>query len=156
MGAYELALVGRSAFRAFPPRLPGQPIFYPVCNEDYAVQIASSWNVDDPNSGFAGFVTRFEIPEHVATRYPRHTVGAKRHEELWVPAAEQAEFCASISGTIRVTHGWLGQRFPEILPWMGPLGALAEGHLERVVTRISTGALARIGTTRSTEDSGPI
>lgn len=45
-----------SGWREFPPRLPEQPIFYPVLNEEYAVQIAHDWNV--PASG-AGFVTRF-------------------------------------------------------------------------------------------------
>jgi hypothetical protein len=30
--------------RAFPPRLPEQPIFYPVTNEEYAKQIAKDWN----------------------------------------------------------------------------------------------------------------
>jgi|HubBroStandDraft_6_1064221.scaffolds.fasta_scaffold43442_5 hypothetical protein len=36
----ELALIRESGNRAFPPRLPEQPIFYPVVQEDYAVQIA--------------------------------------------------------------------------------------------------------------------
>jgi hypothetical protein len=36
----ELDLIAASGYRAFPPRLPEQPIFYPVLNEDYAVQIS--------------------------------------------------------------------------------------------------------------------
>lgn len=36
----ELALIEASGFREFPPRLPDQPIFYPVLNEEYAIQIA--------------------------------------------------------------------------------------------------------------------
>jgi hypothetical protein len=44
--------------RAFPPRLPEQPVFYPVLSEQYAVKIARDWNV--PASG-SGFVTRFEV-----------------------------------------------------------------------------------------------
>src|SRR6266545_4345683 len=40
------------------PRLPEQPIFYPVLNEQYATQIARDWNVKD--SG-AGYVTRFHV-----------------------------------------------------------------------------------------------
>jgi hypothetical protein len=39
----ELALIRESGNRAFPPRLPEQPIFYPVVQEDYAVQIARDW-----------------------------------------------------------------------------------------------------------------
>jgi hypothetical protein len=37
-GPEELALVRRSGFRRWPPRLPEQPIFYPVINEQYAIQ----------------------------------------------------------------------------------------------------------------------
>jgi hypothetical protein len=32
-GPEELALVEASGWREWPPRLPGQPIFYPVLNE---------------------------------------------------------------------------------------------------------------------------
>lgn len=39
----ELALIEASGFTAFPPRLPEQPIFYPVANEAYARQIARDW-----------------------------------------------------------------------------------------------------------------
>jgi hypothetical protein len=34
-GPEELALVEASGWRAWPPRLPEQPIFYPVLNEGY-------------------------------------------------------------------------------------------------------------------------
>jgi len=37
---------------AFPPRLPEQPIFYPVTNEKYAAEIASKWSTADKASGF--------------------------------------------------------------------------------------------------------
>ena len=40
VGSKELALITASEFTAFPPRLPEQPIFYPVTNEEYAAQIA--------------------------------------------------------------------------------------------------------------------
>lgn len=40
VGPRELELIKQLDFRAFPPRLPEQPIFYPVLNEEYAVQIA--------------------------------------------------------------------------------------------------------------------
>jgi hypothetical protein len=39
-GMRELELVRESGYRAWPPRLPEQPIFYPVLNEEYATQIA--------------------------------------------------------------------------------------------------------------------
>ena len=57
-GPGELALVEASGWREWPPRLPGQPIFYPVLNEEYAAKIARDWNV--PRSG-AGYVTRFQV-----------------------------------------------------------------------------------------------
>lgn len=50
VGPAELALIEASGWRRFPPRLPGQPIFYPVLNEAYAVQIARGWNLREPDS----------------------------------------------------------------------------------------------------------
>ena len=44
VGTEELDLIRASGFSAFPPRLPEQPIFYPVLTEEYAVQIARDWN----------------------------------------------------------------------------------------------------------------
>src|SRR5437764_1880429 len=43
VGPKELDLIAKSGFREFPPRLPEQPIFYPVLNEEYARQIAKDW-----------------------------------------------------------------------------------------------------------------
>jgi hypothetical protein len=48
--------VKESDFKKWPPRLPEQPIFYPVTNQKYAEQIAKEWNVRD--SGIA-YVTKF-------------------------------------------------------------------------------------------------
>lgn len=58
VGPAELALIEAANWRAFPPRLPDQPIFYPVLTEAYARKIARDWNV--PASG-SGFVTRFSV-----------------------------------------------------------------------------------------------
>jgi hypothetical protein len=44
VGPEELALIRLSGFRAFPPRLPEQPIFYAVLTEAYAVKIARDWS----------------------------------------------------------------------------------------------------------------
>ena len=41
----ELELIEKSGYTKYPPRLPEQPIFYPVLNEKYATEIASGWNV---------------------------------------------------------------------------------------------------------------
>lgn len=103
VGPKELALIESSGFRAFPPRLPEQPIFYPVLQEDYAIQIARDWNVKE--SG-AGYVTAFEVEASFLSRYPVQTVGASRHQELWVPAEELADFNQHIVGLIRVLHSF--------------------------------------------------
>lgn len=105
VGPAELALIEESGWTGFPPRLADQPIFYPVLNEEYAVQIARDWNV--PASG-SGFVTRFDVDAAFASRYPRQVVGGRTPEELWIPAEELAEFNPHIVGLIVVTR-----RFPD-------------------------------------------
>ena len=99
VGPKELELIAASGYRQFPPRLPEQPIFYPVLNEDYARQIARDWNV--PASG-AGYVVRFALRKSFADRYPVKTVGASVHQELWVPAEELAELNRNIVGLLEV------------------------------------------------------
>ena len=103
VGPKELALIEASGWKAFPPRLPEQPIFYPVTNEEYAVQIARDWNVKSDGSGF---VTRFQIDAAYASRFPRKVVGGKVHEELWVPADELLAFNAKIIGEIEVVRSF--------------------------------------------------
>ena len=102
VGKAELALIAQSGFTAFPPRLPEQPVFYPVLNEKYAAEIADRWNKKDPNSGYQGFVTRFEVEDGFMRRYEAHTVGRSYHLEYWVPAEELAEFNRHIVGKIEV------------------------------------------------------
>lgn len=105
VGPRELALIEASGWHAFPPRLPDQPIFYPVLNEDYAVKIARDWNV--PVSG-VGFVTKFAVDAEYVSRFETRCVGSHEHLELWVPANELDEFNRHIVGLIEVT-----QRFPQ-------------------------------------------
>lgn len=99
VGPKELALIEASGWTAFPPRLPDQPIFYPVMNQPYAEQIAREWNV--PESG-SGFVTRFEVEAEYVARYEVQIVGGAIHQELWVPAEELDEFNRHIVGCIEV------------------------------------------------------
>ena len=99
VGPTELALIAKAGYREFPPRLPEQPIFYPVLNEEYATQIARDWNA--PQDG-AGYVTRFEVNAEFLKRYPVQTVGSSSHQELWVPAEELVEFNRHIVGLIEV------------------------------------------------------
>lgn len=100
VGPQELSLIADSGWRAFPPRLPEQPIFYPVLNEAYAIQIARDWNV--PASG-SGYVTRFAVRSDFLARYEPQTVGASQHQELWIPAEDLAAMNDNIVGLIEVT-----------------------------------------------------
>ena len=99
VGPKELALIAASGYREFPPRLPDQPIFYPVLNEEYARQIARDWNV--PASG-AGYVTRFAVRKDFLAPYPEQKVGASVHRELWIPSEKLAEMNKNIMGLIEV------------------------------------------------------
>src|SRR5688572_4976670 len=102
IGELELRLIAASGFRKFPPRLAHQPIFYPVLERDYAVKIARDWNTTDEHSGYAGWVTEFEIDDEFARRYPVQLAGGRQHRELWVPAEELEEFNQHLVGGIRV------------------------------------------------------
>ena len=111
VGESELRLIVAARFRAFPPRLPHQPIFYPVLEREYAVQIARDWNTRDEASGFAGWVSEFDVLDELVRRYPVRAAGGRLHRELWVPAAEMEDFNRSIVGPIRVTASFVGAAF---------------------------------------------
>jgi hypothetical protein len=98
-GPAELELVKDSGWRRWPPRLPGQPIFYPVTNEEYACEIAQRWNVKD--SG-CGFVTRFHVRSEFMSRYEIKTVGDSYHTEWWIPAEDLEKLNDNIVGKIEV------------------------------------------------------
>lgn len=102
VGLKELELIRANGFRAFPPRLPSQPFFYPVLNEEYAVQIARDWNTRDEASTYEGYVLRFEIRTEFLNRYEIHVVGNFNHREYWIPAADLEEFNRSLAGAIEV------------------------------------------------------
>jgi hypothetical protein len=99
VGERELALIHESGYRAFPPRLPEQPIFYPVLFEEYAAQIARDWNA---RGGKHGYVTRFAVRADFLARYEVHIVGSALHQEYWIPAEELPAFNASTVGQIEV------------------------------------------------------
>jgi hypothetical protein len=108
VGLHELELIAAAGCRAFPPRLPHQPIFYPVLNLEYAEQIARDWNTVDPASGFAGFVTQFEVADAYVAQFEVHVVGGPVHRELWVPAEELAAFNTNIQRRIQVVRAFYG------------------------------------------------
>jgi len=111
VGLKELELIADANFAAFPPRLPEQPIFYPVLNVEYARAIARDWNTDDERSGFVGFVTVFEVDDDYVRQFPVQVVGGREVQELWVPAEELATFNSKIVGKIRVIESYVGTRF---------------------------------------------
>jgi hypothetical protein len=105
VGQKEYELIAQSGFRAFPPRLPEQPIFYPVLSEAYAIQIARDWNLKDKSSGFTGYVTRFSVRADFLSAYEVQTVGASgSHDEYWIPAEDLERFNAAIVGEIEITQ----------------------------------------------------
>lgn len=98
-GPAELELVRQTDFRRWPPRLPEQPFFYPVTNEQYAIEIASGWNTK--HSG-VGFVTRFEVRASFMSRYAIQTVGSSHHTEWWIPSEDLEALNDNIVGRIEV------------------------------------------------------
>ena len=103
VGPEELELIRKSGMRAFPPRLPHQPIFYPVLSEAYAIKIARDWNL--PASG-SGYVTKFEVKQSFLSRYDVKEAGGREHLEYWIPAEDLDAFNAAIVGPIEVIHSF--------------------------------------------------
>ncbi|CAG7857128.1 hypothetical protein MCAMS1_01854 [biofilm metagenome] len=99
IGPIEMRLLQENGFCKWPPRLPEQPIFYPVTNEQYAAEIAEKWNV--PESGY-GAVTRFYVLSVFIARYQIQKVGGAHHTEWWIPADELEELNKNIVGKIEI------------------------------------------------------
>lgn len=110
VGIKELKLIKDSGMTKFPPRLPEQPIFYPVMNIEYARQIALEWNTKSA-PGYAGFVTEFDIDDEYVSKFEVKTVGTSTHRELWVPAEELEEFNSHIIGEIQVVEEYFGEKY---------------------------------------------
>ena len=102
VGQAEYDLIAQTGFTACPPRLPEQPIFYPVLNERYAREIAEKWNKRYPDSQYTGYVTTFEIDDGYISQFPVQTVGASYHQELWIPAEALENFNRHIIETIAI------------------------------------------------------
>lgn len=105
VGPDELRLIADTGFSFFPPRLPEQPIFYPVCSLQYAAEIASKWNVQDSGRGY---VTTFEVDKEYLDRYDVQQVGSKEHQEYWIPAEDLAAFNGKIIGKIQILKAFPG------------------------------------------------
>ena len=109
VGQAEFELVRESAFRSFPPRLPHQPIFYPVVSEEYAIQIARDWNTKDETSSFVGYVLRFSVRTEFLKNYEIHIVGRSEHREYWIPAEDVQKLNENIVGAIEVISEFRGK-----------------------------------------------
>lgn len=96
-GPEEIELVRQSGSRRWPPRLPDQPIFYPVLGEEYATMIARDWNV---KASGVGYVTRFEVAKEFLDAYEVHQVGGQTILEYWIPADDLEAMNDAIVGTI--------------------------------------------------------
>lgn len=106
VGQEELDLIKASGHHKFPPRLPEQPIFYPVLNQEYARQIARDWNTRSGQR--RGYVTRFAVKTDFLARYEVQTVGGSMHQEYWIPAEDLPEFNRNIVGLIEVIAEYHG------------------------------------------------
>jgi len=114
VGLAELRLIYEADMRMFPPRLPDQPIFYPVLNAQYARQISHDWNARSEEQ--AGYVTQFEIDDTYAARFEERTVGGREHLELWVPADELTEFNQHLLGPVALISASFGEGFQGEIP----------------------------------------
>jgi hypothetical protein len=110
VGLHELRLIAESGYRAFPPRLPDQPIFYPVLNFEYARQIAEGWNTKYNNPP-CGFITKFDLQDEYIKQFKIETVGARENAELWIPAESLEEFNVNIIGKITTATAYYGAGF---------------------------------------------
>lgn len=116
VGLTEMKLILDLDLKAFPPRLPEQPIFYPVLNKQYADQIARDWNTKDKFSGFVGFVTEFKVNSPYIDQYEEQIVGAKTHGELWIPTEDLEEMNANIVGRIKLITVFYGPDYEGLSP----------------------------------------
>ncbi|MBZ0276691.1 MAG: ADP-ribosylation/crystallin J1 [Anaerolineae bacterium] len=117
VGLFELQLIRASDYTVFPPRLPEQPLFYPVLNFEYAEQIARDWNTRDKKSGYMGAVIRFTMPKSYLDQFQEQVVGGSVHRELWVPAEELENFNQQIIGIIEIAAAYYGEQFNGEREW---------------------------------------
>jgi hypothetical protein len=59
------------------------------------MEIATRWNKK-------GCVVKFEINDAYISKFDVQTVGARYHQEYWIPAEELEEFNKNIIGTIEI------------------------------------------------------
>jgi tetratricopeptide (TPR) repeat protein len=114
VGLQEMALIYDSGMKAFPARLPQQPIFYPVLELEYARQITVDWNAR--NGQFAGYVTQFKVEDEYLGKFETHAVGESGHEEFWIPAEHLEEFNQHLVGQIKAVEAYFRDGFQGFIP----------------------------------------
>ena len=114
VGFKEMDLILNTGSRRFPPRLPTQPIFYPVLNIHYANEIAEKWNTKDEFSGYVGYVTEFEVDDEYISNFEPHVVGASIHKEFWIPSEALEDFNKNINKNILIVNAYFGSEFTGI------------------------------------------
>ena len=107
-GHKELSLIKNSKYKKWPPRLPEQPIFYPVTNEKYAIEIAKQWNTREKG---IGYVARFHVRKAFMDQFQIQRVGASYHTEYWIPSSQLEELNNNIVGVIEIIHSFSTEGF---------------------------------------------
>ena len=115
VGLYEMKKILETDCKAFPPRQKQQPYFYPVLNKSYAKEIVF-WNVKDKNSGYAGFITEFDVENSYIEKYDVHCVGNETHLELWIPAEDLHNFNKNIINQIKIVDVYYGDNYKGLPP----------------------------------------
>jgi NTP pyrophosphatase (non-canonical NTP hydrolase) len=128
----ELELVAASGWLRWPPRLPEQPIFYPVTNEQYAIEIVQRWYTKDAASEHIGHVTRFAVRSDYLAQFESKQVADSHHLEYSIPAEQFEELNDHIVGNIS-----------RIYSFGGPEGCDAEFAIDRLKFAISAFAEER-------------
>ncbi len=111
VGFRELELIAQSGYRAFPPRLPEQPIFYPVLTFEYAHWIVTNWNINESVAGYGGAITQFSVRHDFIEKYPVKIAGGVTFQELWIPSEELDVFNENIVGVIGIAAACYGEQF---------------------------------------------
>ena len=109
-GENELDLVKELGWRAWPPRLPEQPIFYPVLHRWYATKIAREWNV--PHRG-VGFVTQFDVDRAFLDTYELHQAAAAMS---WSTGSLPKTSTPSTPTSLAQSRSWRGTAAPYPTP----------------------------------------
>jgi hypothetical protein len=113
VGLPELEKIVQANCHAFPSPGLGRAGYYPSADFDGAEQMAAETRTEDELSGFAGFVTEFQVEDEYLQRL------GGRHgdpEAGWrVPEEELSNFNDAIMGVILISDAFYGSRYRGML-----------------------------------------